>query len=445
MSSSTSSTLDRPRATRMLGYWVFYVGLVLGLVLVLLTILDIRRSILFSGLPQPWGYQISNSFGALSYGHAVLGAVGSLLTVAGVLGLRRWEHVVPATVNRRSVRVLALLLFVLLVTDLFLYRGVAATRNLQKGSISAAWLDGFHWTGWWKPVGIAFSYTLTVWHATLLGLLLSGLAMVCLPFRLESWARRRGLVGGLSGTAMAVPQPFCSCCAVAWTPTLLRYGASYEFLLAFIVAAPMVNITTLILAGALLPPKYALLRLVAGIGLPVLVAYAVSRIYGKNSCSVPKASHDIAASLSKSLGGEETGVGRSDWLPQSPGVLVQQWLTSSAKLAAWFIPTMVGVAVIAAAIFEWMPDVCTNSLTSVLVAAVAGTLMMISTWSEIPVVAQLIKTGCSGPAATLLVVLPPVSLPCLAILSACTGQIRLSILLALAVMVIGALVGVLYL
>src|SRR5262249_14293025 len=59
-----------------------------------------------------------------------------------------------------------------------------------------------------------------------------------------------------------------------------------------------------------------------------------------------------------------------------------------------------------------------------LVAAVGGTFFMIPTWSEIPLALQLIESGFRGPAATLLVVLPAVSLPCLIVLRAALYRFR---------------------
>ncbi len=86
-----------------------------------------------------------------------------------------------------------------------------------------------------------------------------------------------------------------------------------------------------------------------------------------------------------------------------------------------------------------------NNLLSVVITAVGGTLLMISTWTEIPVAMQLINSGYFAPAATLLLVLPPVSLPCLMILGGSIGKFRVVALLATAVVVLGVLGGLLFL
>ena len=70
---------------------------------------------------------------------------------------------------------------------------------------------------------------------------------------------------------------------------------------------------------------------------------------------------------------------------------------------------------------------------------------MISTWSEIPIALQLIQSGFNGPAAAMLVVLPPVSLPCLMLLGGTLNRFRLVALLAIAVALVGIVTGILFL
>jgi uncharacterized membrane protein YraQ (UPF0718 family) len=70
---------------------------------------------------------------------------------------------------------------------------------------------------------------------------------------------------------------------------------------------------------------------------------------------------------------------------------------------------------------------------------------MISTWTEIPVALQLIGSGLTGPAATLLVVLPPLSLPCVMLLCGSLGRFGGVVVLAFAVMVSGIVAGVIFL
>jgi uncharacterized membrane protein YraQ (UPF0718 family) len=92
-----------------------------------------------------------------------------------------------------------------------------------------------------------------------------------------------------------------------------------------------------------------------------------------------------------------------------------------------------------------LPASVGNNFTSVVLAAITGTLLMISTWTEIPVALQLIQSGWTGPAATLLVVLPPLSLPCVMLLGGSLGRFGSVVILTVAVMISGILAGIIFL
>ena len=121
------------------------------------------------------------------------------------------------------------------------------------------------------------------------------------------------------------------------------------------------------------------------------------------------------------------------------------WFYISGRIALLLVPTLLVLSLVTAAIVQVLPSAFGNNLPSVVIAALAGTLLMISTWTEIPVAQQMIQAGLSGPAATLLVVLPPVSLPCLLLLAGSIGRFRVVALLGLAVMVAGITTGVVFL
>jgi uncharacterized membrane protein YraQ (UPF0718 family) len=135
----------------------------------------------------------------------------------------------------------------------------------------------------------------------------------------------------------------------------------------------------------------------------------------------------------------------SDRKTDTPAELVSTWLYASARLALVIVPTLFLWSIVTAIIVQVLSSSIGNNLPSVVVMAITGTLLMISTWTEIPVALQLIQSGFTGPAATMLVVLPPVSLPCLMMLSGSLGKFRVTVLLGLAVVVAGIVVGMLFL
>ena len=98
----------------------------------------------------------------------------------------------------------------------------------------------------------------------MLGILISGLALIAMPQAFRLYLTRRGFTGSLAGAVCAVPQPYCSCCSSTMAPSLVRLGASTQFVLAFVIGAPMLNVTTIVLALAMLPTPFAVIRIGAG-------------------------------------------------------------------------------------------------------------------------------------------------------------------------------------
>ena len=188
-------------------------------------------------------------------------------------GLRRHEAHLQQPPH--LVRTLTLMVLAMLVIDLFVYRGVPTARSLTAGRVGLDWIAAFGGTEWWRPVAQATSYLLNVWHATMLSLLLSGLALTMLPVFVTPHTARSGFTGSLFGALFALPQPFCSS---VMAPSLVRRGASTTFLLSFILGAPMLNITTIALALALLPLPFAATRIVAGVVVTILVTHLVARL-----------------------------------------------------------------------------------------------------------------------------------------------------------------------
>jgi uncharacterized membrane protein YraQ (UPF0718 family) len=351
----------------------------------------------------------------------------------------------------RYVGPLTLVILAILVCDLFIYRGVPAARAMAAGRVGADWLLAFGVTGWKRPFAQATSFLLTVWHATMLGILISGLTLSLLPAYLERWHKRAGLTGSVCGAVLALPHPFCSCCASVMAPSLARRGASTAFMLAFVVGAPMLNVTTIVLALALLPPPFALTRIGAGVVVTVLVTNLAARLadgttwtQGGSSTIAPPTGpfRRLTAAYLRVFDRLEGGITSP---VNTSGELLRAWMRASGRIALLLVPALWLWSVLASAIFDALPATFGNNLPSVVMAAVAGTFFMISTWSEIPMALQLIQAGSSAPAAALLVVLPAISLPCMMFLGASVRRFRAIAFLAAGVIVSGIIVGSVFL
>lgn len=425
-------------------YRAWLIGFVLSLGLVLLVLVDFRRGFLFGAYP------IRSLFYAFNPLQVVMLAVGAAGMVVCYRGLRALERD-GATGASRSLTAFTVIIFTLLVIDLFTYRGVPAARSIAAGRINVDWLNAFGVTAWWQPIAQATSYLLNVWHATMIGVLIAGLALTVLPAFWRPYVAQPGFKGSLVGALFALPQPFCSCCSSVMAPTFVRRGASTNFLLSFVVGAPMLNLTTIVLAIALLPPRFAALRIVAGIGVTVLVTFLVSFAADRWSVgagvitdppSAPGWTQRIVERYGRLIDLDRIAPTRS---VDTPSQLIAGWLYASGRIALVLVPTLWVWSVIASALFRAVPGAFANNLNGIAIAAIGGTLFMISTWSEIPMALQLIHAGSTGPAAALLVVLPAISLPCLMLLGGALQRFRLVAWLAGAVMAVGIAAGIVFL
>jgi uncharacterized membrane protein YraQ (UPF0718 family) len=418
-------------------------GFIVSFALALLTLLDMRRGVLSAEYP------VRTFFLVLTPWHipmlaAALG--GMFVCYRGLRGLDAQRPGAP-----RHLKGLIVVILALLVIDLFAYRGVPAARSMESGRLTADWLGAFGVTGWWRPFAQATSFLLNVWHATMLGILLSGLALTVLPVFLKSYVTRGGFTGSLFGAMFALPQPFCSCCSSVMAPSFVRRGASTTFLLAFIIGAPMLNVTTMLLALALLPAPFATTRIVAGIVITLLVTYLVARVADRRDVPARPANERVpAGGWMQRAGGFYLSLFDLDRVVghrrlEAPSQLIGAWLYASGRLALVLVPTLWLWSVIASALFQALPSAFGNNLASVVLSAVVGTFFMISTWSEIPMALQLIQSGYTGPAAALLVVLPAISLPCMVLLGGALQRFRVVALLSIGVMVVGIAAGALFL
>ncbi|MCX2727975.1 permease [Thermomicrobium sp. 4228-Ro] len=425
------------------------IAFVASVVVTLATIVDMRRAFLLDAA----SYQKLGSPSAfLSYTpwHILVLVLALVGGVASYRVLRSVESVSARDDLKRARTALAAILMAVLIVDLFTYRIVQAERVAAAGKAGVAKtfaVDAL--PAWLRPLGEAVNFLLVVWHATLLGMLIGALFLVllCSSQRLKQVYQLRGLRAHLLGSASAVAYPFCSCCAGPVGASLYRGGASLESTLAFVVAAPLLNVTTLFLATALLPADFALLRIVGGAVLAVfgtwLVALTVRR---RPPVVASERSGRGLRWLERSLRAfalEDHLRGRRI---ESPADLVAAWLATAWRIARVAVPMLL----VAATVIGWVAPVVTalsggNTAATVLFATLIGVLFMIPTWTELAIAAALIQQGLTGPAAALLLALPAVSLPSLVIYGAALRDWRVPALLVVVVVALSAAAGLAFL
>ncbi|MCK1786506.1 permease, partial [Pseudomonas sp. TNT11] len=182
-----------------------------------------------------------------------------------------------------------------------------------------------------------------------------------------------------------------------------RQQVSVGAALAFWIANPVLNPATLVFMGFVLGWGFTALRLVAGIVLVVGVSLVAQRIARPEQ--VPEAALGAVAEASV--------------IESQP--FFSRWLRTLWQLFWSTIPVYIlAVLVLGAArvwLFPHVDGAMSNSLLWLVPLAIVGTLFVIPTAAEIPIVQTMMTLGMgSGPAVALLMTLPSVSLPSLLML-----------------------------
>lgn len=269
------------------------------------------------------------------------------------------------------------------------------------------------------------AYFLAIWQAMVLGLLLAATIESSVPRDLlVRWlgggTGRTSLLGGV----LSLPGMMCTCCTAPVAVGLRRSGAAPGAATAFFLGNPTLNPAVLVFMVFTLGWQWALLRLVLGVVLVFGAAWAAMRIGGR-------------------LVGQTPAEAQPAPLPTGPWLL--RWLRSLARLIVQLVPeyiVIVGLLGFARAyLFPAAGPDLGNSLLVMIGLAIAGTLFVIPTAGEIPIIQTMLGFGMgAGPAGVLLLTLAPVSLPSLVMVGR-AFPIRLLVGLGVWTAVLGLVAG----
>lgn len=279
---------------------------------------------------------------------------------------------------------------------------VAATTHSLGTSIITGKIASAPVPSWDAAVSYATAYFNAVWKAVVLGLLLGSLVQVLIP---KNWIARflgpqRFRSTAIAGAA-SLPGMMCSCCAAPVTVGLRERSASVGSALAFFLGNPVLNPATIIFMGFVLSWEFAIFRIIAGLILVFGVSTLANRFSDESitSSNIPD-DEDFSAENTSLFG---------------------KWLKALGQLIIDTIPAYLVVVFILGALRAWLFPVfepeLNNSVSTIIFLAIAGTLFVIPTAAEIPIIQTLMAFGLGvGPAAALLITLPAVSLPSLLII-----------------------------
>jgi uncharacterized protein len=279
---------------------------------------------------------------------------------------------------------------------------------------------------WDAAIGYAVTYTKAIWQALVLGLVLGSGIKVLLP---SQWMGR--VIGRLGirsvalGGLFAIPCMMCTCCAAPVAAGMRQSRASIGSVVAWWLSNPVLNPATLVFMGFVLGWGWSLFRMVFGIAMVLGVAYLAERYAGTHE-DVPIEKFQPPADAQAAQGN-----------------LLVRWLREFMSMAVRLLPEYFLLVLLLGAARAWLfPELgAHDGIVWIVAMALAGTLFVIPTAGEVPIVQAMIALGMgAGPAGALIMTLPAVSLPSLVMLGR-TISLRTRILIASGVALSGVLAG----
>ncbi len=274
---------------------------------------------------------------------------------------------------------------------------------------------------WNAALDYAVVYIKSIWQALVLGLLLGSGIKALLPGKwlgeaLGHAGFRNVALGGLFG----LPSMMCTCCAAPVAVGMRQSRASVGSVVAWWLSNPVLNPATLVFMGFVLGWGWSLFRLVFGLAMVVGIAHLAERY----------AAEPVAA---------EPG-----FQPETPeGGFFLRWIREFATLAIGLVPEYLILVLLLGAARAWLFPVlgAHDGILWIVAMALAGTLFVIPTAGEVPIVQAMLALGLgAGPAGALIMTLPAVSLPSLAMLGR-VFSLRTRLLIALCVALSGIAAG----
>ena len=273
------------------------------------------------------------------------------------------------------------------------YKGSSLlTAGAGENPFARAWT--FTWT-----------YTNAVWKALAVALVVSACVDVLVPRR---WLLKvlggRGTWGGsLAGGLVALPAMMCTCCSAPLAVTMRRAEVPVPAALAFWLGNPVLNPAVLIFLGLLAPGSWVIVRIVLGAALVFGFSGLVGHLLRGRARSAPAETLPAAKRALAEAGGEPLS-----WR-EVPGRL----LRSFVRLAVVLVPEYLLVVFLVGLIGEPLGRVLGHGgLLAIVIAAVVGTVLVLPTAGEIPILLGLAAAGASaGVLGALLIALPAISLP----------------------------------
>ncbi len=167
--------------------------------------------------------------------------------------------------------------------------------------------------------------------------------------------------------------------------------------IAYWLGNPVLNPATIVFIGFVLGWRWALVRIVAGVALVLGAGWLVNRFAGDDA-------------------GAAAALGASEPAEPPDNDVWRRWLRSLAKLALGVVPEWIVIVLLLGFARAWLFPAMTPAIGAALwllpAFALAGTLFVIPTAGEVPILQVLSRYGLGGGSfGVLLLALPAISLP----------------------------------
>jgi uncharacterized membrane protein YraQ (UPF0718 family) len=333
-----------------------------------------------------------------------------------------------APVPQLSMWIAIVLFFALAIGGLFYVKWspyyakvfVAARDHTLGASIVSGNLPAAPNVGWQAGLAYSMAYLKAIWQALLLGLVLGAGIEALLP-RMTLGRFFTGSMGSIRASAFAIPSMMCTCCSAPIAVGMLESGAGGASALVYWLASPVLNPAALVFIGFVLGWQWAALRLAVGVALVFILA-------------------DVAARF---VSPDWRPAGPLSGPPQANRQFLFAWGSAFIRLAVRLIPEYAVLVFALGMVRAWLFPAMTPDIGHALwltpALAAAGTLFVIPTAGEVPIIQVLQQFGLGGAgAAALLITLPTVSLPSLTMLARAL-PLRTIVVLGLGTFVFGLL------
>ncbi|MGM0366819.1 MAG: permease [Actinomycetota bacterium] len=281
-------------------------------------------------------------------------------------------------------------------------------------------------------------------------------------------------VASVSGAILAV----CSCTILPLFAGIRKRGAGLGPAIAFLYSGPAINILAIVYTARLLGYDLGIARAIGAIIFAIVIGLVMAFIWRKEE-KVFQANGNFVASAGESehskpkyvsivfflslLGILVFGAAQM-WIYAGVSLVIliailiigfkrneiKDWLKETGKLAWQIIPILLAGVFIAGVIKYFLPQsvvetwVGGNSLRSNFLASIFGALMYFSTLTEVPIIRALMDLGMGkGPALTLLLAGPSLSLPNMIVIGRVMG-VKRTLTYVLLVIVMSTFVGMLF-